>query len=199
MYKGLISILISIVAIVISLVAIVIASFIAFTLPFDSDNASFTLGTLTLLIALLVGWQIYSIIDVQKQIEKANKVSKEIELFKEKIEIESKSALFVSLAQLGKSSFNKIGINKAYDNAERAEAVQSLFNALCLWQEEMDDLIAKDAYKYCTTKLQILIHDIKIFEVESAEEKDAFIMAAMKTDIRKLIDFATSIIVKKKE
>lgn len=93
---------------IISILAIIIAGCAAFTLPFESDNASFVLGTLTLLVTLLVGWQIYSAIDVKSQISKAAKVTEELERVKKKIEIESKSAIFVSLAQLGRSAFNKV-------------------------------------------------------------------------------------------
>ena len=57
----------------------------------------------------------------------------------------------------------------------------------------MDTPLAKETYNYFTTKLQVLIRNIVVFTVESAEEKDAFIQAAIKTKIRELIDFATSI------
>lgn len=179
-------------SLIISILSIIIAGCAAFTLPFDCDKASFVLGTLTMLVALLVGWQIYSTIDVKSQISKATKASEELEQLKKKIEIESKSAIFVSLAQLGRSAFNKVDLNNNNDTKEKTDAIQSLLNALCLWEREMETPLAKEAYQYCITKLPLLIRNTG-FSLESAEEKDAYVTATMKTGLRELIDFATQI------
>lgn len=111
------------------------------------------------------------------------------------VKTKANTVLFVSLAQLGRSAYNKINKNSVTGNMERADAIQSLLNALCLWDKEMNTPIAKEAYDYCTSKLLILIKDIE-FEVEYAEEKDTYVMAAMKTNLRELIDFTTSITIK---
>lgn len=191
-----ISFAISIIALLTSLVAMTIAGFTAYTLPINSDNASFALGTLSSLVALLVGWQIYSTIDIKEQIRKTTELTKEFEELKRKTAIESNSALFVSLSQLGRFAYNKVNAKDDSATMARAEAIMSLLNALCLWEKEMNTPLAKEAYEYCTIKLSELIKDVTLV-VESIEEKDAFVLAAMKTGIRELIDFTTKIEVRK--
>ena len=179
-------------AIIISGLAILIACCAAFPLPFDCQSASFVVGVLSLLVTVLVAWQIYNTIDFKKRIDK---IEKRMIVLEKDVKTKANTVLFVSLAQLGRSAYNKINKNSVTGNMERADAIQSLLNALCLWDKEMNTPIAKEAYDYCTSKLLILIKDIE-FEVEYAEEKDTYVMAAMKTNLRELIDFTTSITIK---
>lgn len=167
-------------SIILSLLAISIAGTTAFSLSIDLENSSFTLGTLTLLVTLLVGWQIYNKIEFDNRIRKA---------IDEQVEKGSNMALFVALAQLG---------NSAYNRDDKANAIQSMLNALCLWNETMDTPLAKEAYNNCVTKLIAMSKGI-VFEVEEADERDVYIKAALKTGEQELINFATQIIVRGKE
>ena len=161
-------------SIILSILAIIIAGTAAFSLELDLENSSFALGILTLLVTLLVGWQIYTKIEVDHRINKA---------IEEQVSIGANTALFVALAQQGRSAYNK---------EDNAEAIQSLLNALCVWSKEMKSPLAKEAYNYCIDKLSKLDKNI-IFEVEDAEEKDAYVKAALNTKQRELIDFTTKI------
>ncbi|MBO4483037.1 MAG: hypothetical protein J5735_04395 [Prevotella sp.] len=166
-------------AIIISIIAIFIAGVAASSLEFDFQNSSFTIGALTLLVTLLVGWQIYNTIGIEEKIH--NEVEKEADKA-------SKIAMLVTFAQLGRTADNKKNI---------ANAISSLFNALAIWEKEMDSPLAKEAYNYCIDKLTEISKQDVIFEVESAEEKDIYIKAALKTEVRPLIDFTTNRIVVK--
>ena len=161
-------------AIIISIIAIFIAGVAAFSLEINLENSSFVLGTLTLLVTLLVGWQIYSKIELDHRIRKA--IDKQVEKG-------SNMALFVALAQQGKSAYNR---------EDKADAIQSLLNALCVWDEAMDTPLAKEAYDYCIAKLLSLGKGV-IFEVENAGERDAYIKATLRTGHQELINFATQI------
>lgn len=182
----------SVIAFMLSGFSVLMSGCVAFSLPLDGNNASFTLGTLSLLVTVLIGWQIYSKIDIEIRVKETEK---ELRDLKRKTEIDTKTALFVSLTQLGKSAFNKIDKDTDPVLMEKADAIQSLFNALCLWEKEMDSSLAKEAYGYCIMRLLHLIKNVD-YTAEYSEEKDIFVKAALKTGIRELIDFATGIKVK---
>lgn len=170
----------SIIAIIISIIAIIIAGVAAFSLELNFQNSSFTIGTLTLLVTLLVGWQIYNKIEFDAKVQKA--IDKQVRKG-------ANIALFVALSQQGKSAFNR---------DDKAEAIQSMLNALCVWDKEMETPMAKEAYDYCIMNLSVLCKNV-IFEVEFAEEKDAYMKAALKTGNRELIDFVTQIKIRNKD
>ena len=167
-------------AIIISIIAIFIAGVSSFSLDFNLENSSFVLGTLSLLVTLLVGWQIYNKIEFDNRIRRA---------IDEQVEKGSNMALFVALAQQG---------NSAYNRDDKANAIQSMLNALCIWNESMDTPLAKEAYNICVTKLIAMSKGI-VFEVEEADERDAYIKAALKTGEQELINFATQIKVREKQ
>lgn len=164
----------STISIILSILAIIVAGTAAFSLDFNLENASFTLGTLSLLVTLLVGWQIYNKIAFDAKVQKA--IDKQVSLG-------ANIALFVALAQQGKSAYNR---------DDKADAIQSLLNALCAWDKEMKSPLSEEAYNYCITKLTALSKDV-VFGVEDAEEKDAYMKAALNTGNREIIDFVTQI------
>ena len=165
-------------SLIFSFLAVIIAGTTAFSLDFKFENSSFTLGFLTLLVTLLIGWQIYN------KIELDDRVSKELD---KRVQAGANTALFVALAQLGRSSFNK---------GDKTDAIQSLLNALCVWDDKMNSPMAKDAYSYCISRLTTLTKDI-IFEVEETDEKNLYTKAILNTGEKDLIDFVTRITVKK--
>ena len=162
---------------ILSVLAIIIAGTAAFSFKTNLENASFVLGTLTLLVTLLVGLQIYNKIELEDRFR--------MELDKQ-VQIGANTALFVALAQLGRSSFNK---------GDKVDAIQSLLNALCVWEEDMNTPLAQEAYDYCISRLSQLTKDV-MFEVGDADEKDSYIKAILKTGEKELVGFATRITVK---
>ena len=176
-------------AIIISAIAIFIASVAAFSLEVDFQNSSFTIGTLTLLVTLLVGWQIYTVLDIDKRIQ--GKISVMEKAVDDKIMKEAETVLFVSLAQLGMTLTHRATRKETMQHDNKADAIQMLLNALCIWsQHDLNSESAKEAYQYCTTTL-IELCDNVVFYVEKVEEKDLYVQAALKTGNRKLIDFTT--------
>ncbi len=167
-------------SIILAVLAIIIAGTAAFSLSIDLENSSFTIGVLTLLVTLLVGWQIYSKIDFDHKIR--NAINKQVEKG-------SNMALFVALAQQGKSAYNR---------KDKTDAIQSLLNALCVWDDTMDTPLAKEAYEYCITRLLAIGKGI-IFEVENPEERAAYIKATLRTGHQELINFATQIKIRDKK
>ena len=65
-------------SLIFSILAVIIVGTTAFSLEFKFEYSSFTLGTLTLLVTLLIGWQIYNKIElddrVRKELDKPNHV-----------------------------------------------------------------------------------------------------------------------------
>ena len=56
----------------------------------------------------------------------------------------------------------------------------------------MNTPLAKEAYNNCVNKLIAMSKGI-VFEVEEADERDAYIKAALKTGEQELINFTTQI------
>lgn len=65
------------VAIVISLVAVILSCFAAFGKDWEVDNPSFPLGVLSLLVTVLIGWQIFTALGIKKEIKDATERMRE--------------------------------------------------------------------------------------------------------------------------
>jgi len=127
---------IAIIAIIVSFVSIAFSAFAAFGKDWDIDNPSFPLGVLTLLVTILIGWQI-----VQYMFQKET-VRTIIETEMKKIRGESmfymNNALFIALGQLGLALFN---------DGNYEGALQAYFNALAKWENVMSvDESSKERY-----------------------------------------------------
>lgn len=184
--------ILSITAIVISLIAIIISGVAVFSLECDFQNSSFTIGTLTLLVTLLIGWQIYNVLDLDRKIQ--DRISVMEKSVDDKISKEAETALFVSLAQLGMTLSHRVTRNEKLPQDDKADAIQMLLNALCVWsQHELNSSLAQDAYQYCIDSLNDLCDNNNGFAVEKAYEKDLYVQAAIKTGNRKIIDYTERI------
>lgn len=60
-------------AIILSILAILMAGFSAFGRLFDINHVSFPLGVLTLLVTILIAWQIFTALGIKKEIKDATK------------------------------------------------------------------------------------------------------------------------------
>lgn len=185
----------SVLSLILSIIAIIAAGVTAFSIGLHLESCNFLLGTLTLLVTILIGWQIYNVIDINKRIE--NSIETVRETVDENIEKETKTALFVSLAQLGMVLSHRATRKEIMSADDQADAIQMLLNALCVWsQNELDSSSTKDAYNFCIKSLSELDENVYLV-VEKEEEKDLYVQAALKTKERAIIDFTERIIVKK--
>lgn len=141
--------------------------------------ASILVGILTVLVTVLLGWSIYTTINIQNIIK--GEVNKGIDRAK-------RSAMFVSIAQMGMTSFNN-------NNAENT--FQLLFNALSVWDTDLNADIEKEAFGYCVetlTKYYFMVKEKGAkFKLNNQREKDIYVAAAIKTQIPELIGLAYSI------
>lgn len=65
------------IALILSLVAVVLSCFAAFGKKWDIDNPSFPLGVLSLLVTILIGWQIFTALGIKKEIKDATERMRE--------------------------------------------------------------------------------------------------------------------------
>lgn len=165
-------------SLVLSFLAIVIASITAFSVGFNVTDNNFILGTLSLLVTILIGWQIYSKITVEERVKK---------IINEQIDLGANTALFVALAQSGMTSFNK---------GDVTEAIQSLLNALCIWEKGMNSNLANETFDYCVKTLVSCFSDNITFIVGDCRERDAYYKAITKTENQELMNLVTRIQVK---
>lgn len=59
-------------------VSVLLSGFAAFSKCFNLDSASFPLGVLTLLVTVLIGWNIYSLIDFNQRKAEIDEISKKL-------------------------------------------------------------------------------------------------------------------------
>lgn len=137
---------IAIIAIIVSFVSIAFSAFAAFGKDWDIDNPSFPLGVLTLLVTILIGWQIvqymYQKETVRTIIETEMKKARKETLF------HKNNTLFITLGQLGLALYNVGDI---------PGALQAYFNALANWENEMfADESSKEGYKIIVSHLKTI-------------------------------------------
>lgn len=156
----------------------------------DFDYTGIIIGVLSILITLLVGWQIYSNIYIKNNIEKyvrneIYKMEKRNKIYEQKLnkEIERSKcmAIGVSLAQLGISQY----YTNDYENA-----IRSLFNALIFLQKiKIKDDLSEEARQHVERKLEEVsckVNGSKCIEFEK-EEINLFKGAAIQTGNEKII------------
>ena len=175
---------IAVVSLITSIVSILLAAFAAFGKDWDLANPSFPLGVLTLLVTVLIGWQIIQFMfqkdTVSKIIETEMKRARKETLF------HKNNTLFITLGQLGLSLFNA---------GDYAGALQAYFNALANWENEMlTDESSKEGYKIIVSHLK-LIEDFLdksdgAVEVDNTGSIYAFLETAVRIGDKDLINLA---------
>lgn len=176
------------------------------------DYVGVILAIFSILVTLLVGWQIFNSIDFKDKIDKKienqyselkNELdSKSKELIKEineKSEISAKNSLFVSLCQLG-TAFNhckaETTVSDGSENKGQkfneidAISIQVLFNALSIYKESMEDDLSKEAFNNCMIKLKEYAKNKAVLVVNSKDEYDFFTHTAINTKDIEIIKFA---------
>lgn len=165
------------IAIIISILSISVS--VIFGSSANRDTASILVGTLTILVTVLLGWNIYTTINIQNIIRR--EINKGIDNAK-------RSAMFVSIAQMGISNLN---------SNNTANAFQLLFNALSVWDADLDTELEKETFDYCVETLKKCALDAKRtekrFVLSNRMDKDVCVKAAIKTQVSELIELAYSI------
>lgn len=146
-----------------------------FSKELDINSVSFPLGILTVLVTLLVGWQIYTHLYQDEKVQKIvdAKVQKaKAELYKE-IQYNKSNLIFITFGN----------------------AVQSYFNALASWDEKMkNDETSQDGYNIIISHLKQIEKTIEKDEANiSVDNKDTalfFIETALKTGDADIIKLA---------
>ena len=106
------------VSLILSLVAVFLACLAAFGKEWDTDNASFPLGVLSLLVTVLIGWQIFTALGIKKEIKDATDRmqddKKELTARIDAFEMESNKKIDEIKSEQGivKLSHTKIELNK---------------------------------------------------------------------------------------
>lgn len=109
-----------------SCIAILLAGFAAFNDNFGLENESFPLGVLSLLVTILVGWQIYQSLYQKETVRSL--IEAEMRKARKEIIFHKNNTMFVALGQLGLALYNA---------EDYGGAVQAYFNALSNWEDEM--------------------------------------------------------------
>lgn len=139
----------------------------------EFDYAGIIVSILSILVTILVGWQIYTVLKIEKDVEKEfvqlyRQLSDEI---KNKTECIKNSTLLVSLSQLGKTLYN---------NNNKQEAISTFFNALYFWNEDMTSDLEVESYNFSIQKLEEISMEHFSILVESEEEKEVYVKVAAK-------------------
>lgn len=125
-----------------------------------SVDFSLIVAILSVLVTILIGFQIFSIIDLNQRFRRLeNKVKKQYLVDIEKAKCD---ATGMSLAQLGLSQF----YNDDYDNA-----IRSLFNALAILRNGSMDDFASDAYYHAIDLIYSIVQDERVIGASFSKEE----------------------------
>lgn len=157
------SLLISILALFVSIAALCI------TKPrypeLGIDYQGWITGILALLVTILIGWNIYTAIDLRDKINK----------FKYAVPI----SLTVSLAQLGRALFYK---------GYYEYAISTFLNALAAWEEGSENELMEEAYAFSIKCLKLMKEKNISLEC-TPEDFKAYMDAALKTRDEDIISY----------
>lgn len=163
------SIIIGIVSLAFSVVAVCVACWRSPELSFDYQGV--LVGILSLLVTVLIGWNIYTTIRIEGRISK----------FKYAVPV----SLCTSLAQLGRALYN---------NDDYANALMSLLNALSVYEEGSEDKMMESAYSYSVTTIKAIKR--KGITIECTKnDYIAFLSAALKTKDDEIISYVKEFLV----
>lgn len=152
------------------------------SLQFDFDYIGFIIGVLSLLVTILIGWQIYAVINIDKKIAKHIKDAKKRTT--QDIKYNRNIFTLVCLAQTAK-------VLHHLDRYE--ESIPLMFNAISSIEISTAKQLKEEAYDFCINKLVEICPTVTKFKVPSEEEKDFFIRTALQTKKQEIIDFAFKI------
>jgi len=161
------------------------------------DYLGILVGVLSLLVTLLIGWQIYNSISINKRLRQWDKEKEKLmtridEYDKNMIQVKS-DVLSVVLSQAGKAFYEANLIL-------RDRSILLFLNSLAMFflsDKHSED--AKNAYEY---SIMCLKKDIKNYfgqEIENEEEYYSYKVLALKTKVPELIKWADSLKLKDKE
>ena len=149
------SLLISLLALLVSIITLCLVKPHCSELGFDYQGV--IVGILSLLVTALIGWNIYTTIDLKGKIDE----------FKYAVPI----SLTVSLAQLGRALFYK---------GYYEYAISAFLNALAAWEEGSGNELMEEAYTFSIKSLKSMREQDIVLEC-SQEDFKAYMDAALKT------------------
>lgn len=150
----------------------------------EFDYIGIIVSILSLLITVLIGWQIFSHISIFNEVKnKIDNLEERTKGIVSKITLDAKhSSIAVSFAQQGVSQFYK----KDYDNSTR-----TLFNALVFCQKiNSKDELYYETYDNVIETIVKLSNISSGCQFDSQEEIELFQEAAFKTGNKEVIAFA---------
>lgn len=157
------------VSLLLSVVAVCVAVWRSPELSFDYQGV--LVGVLSLLVTVLIGWNIYTTIGIESKISK----------FKYAVPV----SLCTSLAQLGRALYN---------NDDYANALMSLLNSLTVYEKDSGNDLMEASYSYSVSTIKAIKR--KGITIE-CNKKDyiAFLSAALKTEDDEIILYVKNFLV----
>lgn len=158
------------------------------------DYAGVIVATFSTLITLLVGWNIFSAITIERKVNSA--IEKRTEKVKqemtEQINMAARAATFMTLSQNGNAFYHK-----ANENIEElAYAAQFLLNAQAAWLNDHSIReFSEEANEYSVNRLKEIAcrkPDV-ILCVETEIEKASYVETALKIGDKDIIRFVNNI------
>lgn len=167
--KKSISIWVSCLSLPLSVIAVCAAFWRSPDLSFDYQGV--IVGVLSLLVTVLIGWNIYTTIGIESRINK----------FKYAVPI----SLCTSLAQLGRALYN---------NDDYANALMSLLNALAVYRKGSENELMEESYLYSVNTIKSIKEKGITIEC-TKEDYIAFLNAALKTKDDVIISYVKGFLV----
>lgn len=156
-------------SLVLSVAAVCMAYYRTPDLGFDYQGV--IVGVLSLLVTVLIGWNIYTTIGIESRIGK----------FKYAVPV----SLCTSLAQLGRALYN---------NDDYANALMSLLNALAVYEKGSEDEMMEAAFSYSVTTIKAIRQKGITIECNK-DDYIAFLNAALKTKDKEIISYVKDFLV----
>ena len=167
--KKSISIWVSCISLLLSVIAVCAAFWRSPDLSFDYQGV--IVGVLSLLVTVLIGWNIYTTIGIESRINK----------FKYAVPI----SLCTSLAQLGRALYN---------NDDYANALMSLLNALAVYRKGSENELMEESYLYSVNTIKSIKEKGITIEC-TKEDYIAFLNAALRTKDDVIISYVKGFLV----
>lgn len=155
------------VAILISIIATCIAAYRTPELGFDYQGV--IVGILSLLVTVLIGWQISNYLLFEKRMQN------EVKDLKYSVQI----SVCTSLSQLGLALYN---------NNDYAGAMQAFFNSINAWDKNIKNKLSDEAYQCAINHFKNMANKNASFAVDK-EDFATHLNAAKKTEDKDIINF----------
>lgn len=174
-----------IVAAVVVILSIAVINLYCNGLEINSNNAGVIISSLCVVVTLILGWQIYSALDLERRIITQTRMN-----IKNAVAESFQVTLCITFAQLGVAQLER---------GEVEQATRSLFNALNTGY--VDNELYQSARDHAIDALKTMIHDLEtsakqgneISIIANPEDVKAYLIAALKLDDPEILKFVRRI------